>query len=851
MSKLPRTAGLNGAAIFLLFVLILAISAASVIAGPAPAAPALAQPTRGASPDAAAQAGDSQVVAGILELEQDTGGTAVVSLNGATGVASFVRFTNPAALGLNQAKTGAAADPAARSAAFFTHYGAVFGLSDPATELDLVETQEPSRGLTSLTYQQRYQGLDVFAGVLKTHFDRFGQLTAVNGTFIPDLDLSVIPSHSPESAATMAVATVAGQNGLAQMSSDLAAVHSRLIVFRAGLAQGIPGANHLAYEIEVANSAASIREFVFVDAQTGKVIDQITGIHQSLDRKVSESALINVIWQDSAGNPDPIPAGWAGGSAQQVLDWQNEIDGASESYYLFASMAGRDSYNGLGATMRTVNNDPGIACPNANWNGTSTNYCSDVTGDDTVAHEWGHAYTQYTNSLIYQWQSGALNESYSDIWGEVVDFLNGRGTDAPLGLRTADSCSVFGAGSPKNDNSYRWLSGEDDPAFGGAIRDMWNPTCYNDPGRVGDGQYHCAENDAGGVHINSGIPNHAFALMVDGGTYNGVSVTSLGLTKAAHIHWLAQNMLTPISAFADQADALEAACSTLTGIDLAALSTSVADAGSSGQIISGADCAEVAEAIAAVQLRSEPAQCNFTRILAPNAPDLCPIGQAAETIALQDWESGLGAWTAGTRAVVKPSTFDTPNWAVVGGLPSGAPAGSTQAAFVQNLIIGNCLNDDESGVLYLESPVIVIPNGASVKLAFDHWVATEFAFGLAWDGGNLKVRVNGGGWQLVPGNAFTFNAYNRTLATFGQGNTNPLAGEAAFNGTDGGSVGGSWGQSQVDLSGFAGPGDTIQLRFEFGIDGCGGQIGWFVDDVQAYTCAATQSWEVYLPAAIR
>ena len=45
-------------------------------------------------------------------------------------------------------------------------------------------------------------------------------------------------------------------------------------------------------------------------------------------------------------------------------------------------------------------------------------------------------------------------------------------------------------------NSYRWLSGEySDPAFGGAIRDMWNPTCYGDPGKVTDAEYHCTTDD--------------------------------------------------------------------------------------------------------------------------------------------------------------------------------------------------------------------------------------------------------------------------------------------------------------------------------------------------------------------
>ena len=43
-----------------------------------------------------------------------------------------------------------------------------------------------------------------------------------------------------------------------------------------------------------------------------------------------------------------------------------------------------------------------------------------------MAHEWGHAYTEYTSGLIYQYQSGALNESYSDVWGETLDLVNGR-----------------------------------------------------------------------------------------------------------------------------------------------------------------------------------------------------------------------------------------------------------------------------------------------------------------------------------------------------------------------------------------------------------------------------------------
>ena len=55
---------------------------------------------------------------------------------------------------------------------------------------------------------------------------------------------------------------------------------------------------------------------------------------------------------------------------------------------------------------------------------------------------------------------------------------------------------------------------------------MWNPTCYGDPGKVTDAEYNCDPTgaDAGGVHGNSGVPNHAYALVVDGGTFNGQTV---------------------------------------------------------------------------------------------------------------------------------------------------------------------------------------------------------------------------------------------------------------------------------------------------------------------------------------
>ena len=390
------------------------------------------------------QAAPSQAVMdGVTRLQNATAGQAAISLDPATELASFVRFS-PGTLRRSAAR-GATADEKTRE--FLSEYKSAFGLQEHASELITTRQGTDAYGRWQVRYRQVYKGVPVFGAEFSSHFDRNGELRVVSASTIEIGTLDTTPSWSMERAQATARTHVGRDTALRGARDDLKTINTELLVFRSGLLKGIPGENHLAYRIEVVNDARTVREFVFVDAHSGKVLDQITGIFEALDRKISETSLGNVVWQDSAGDPDPITAGWAGGTVQQVTDWQNEIDGARETYNLMASITAGTwlSYDGADKTMRTINNAP-ISCPNASWNGTTTNYCSNVTSDDIVAHEWGHAYTEYTGDLIYQWQTGALNESYSDVWGEVVDFLNGRGTDSPGGLRTDGSCSVYGGG---------------------------------------------------------------------------------------------------------------------------------------------------------------------------------------------------------------------------------------------------------------------------------------------------------------------------------------------------------------------------------------------------------------------
>ena len=78
---------------------------------------------------------------------------------------------------------------------------------------------------------------------------------------------------------------------------------------------------------------------------------------------------------------------------------------------------------------------------------------------------------------------------------------------------------------------------------------------------------------------------------------------------------------------------------------LEGLSTTSTPAGPSGQSISAADCAEVTDMIAAVELRTDPTQCNFQPALNPNTPALCANQKNPPVHYLEDFEDGLAGWT--------------------------------------------------------------------------------------------------------------------------------------------------------------------------------------------------------------
>ncbi len=910
-----------------------------------------------AAPNVSAAPGESLV----RQMKTQAQGPVAVSPEPATGKVGFVRVAPTGDLSPSDA---ALTVPGAvdKAGDYVAQYAAAFGATPDQLHQTGVRTN--SYG-TTVKFEQVHRGVPVFGSMLLAHIDDQGDLTSVNGYAAPGVDISVTPRLSAGQAAARAVSAVRADppshNGGRADTTGIRAATTDLTIYRTGATRGVAGDNVLTYIVEVTNRS-NIRDMVFVDANAGKLLNRYSMMHDGLDRHVFEQQFTpaNEVWAEGDAFPGDLN-----------VDQQNIVLGSGESYWFFDNAFGRDSYDGNGASMNTVNNDPRIACPNANWNGTTTNYCNGVTSDDVVAHEWGHAYTEFTHGLIYQWQPGALNESYSDIWGETVDLINGRmDADESLSQRTVGQCSqftrgaismvinspasaagpctaapaafgpvfnqagvttdvvvgqdaanpqgptptdgcttlsnasavsgkfvyvdrgtctfqvkatnaeaagaegivvgdnvagrapismsatadIFGAmvtledgarikgagtvnatirssGTAPVDNSHRWLMGEDSSAFGGAIRDMWTPTCYNDPGKVSDAQYFCDTDDGGGVHSNSGVPNHAYALTVDGGTFNGQSVTGIGLTKAAAVYFRAMTVYqTPTTDFADHADALQAACADLVNQRINNLSTAPDDSSRSSERIRAADCATFDTAAAAVELRREPTQCNFQPMFDQNPPALCGPGSTTRTVFSEDFEDGLNGWAAESE-VVFPGASGSP-WVADDTLPKGELG---TAAYGPAPDQGQCDGSasDFSSRDSIISPVISIPRGKAVarKLSFDHYVATEFGF----DGGNVKYRT-GNQWQVIPASAYTFNAPGQ-LATAAEGNTNPMAGQPGFTGTDGGEVTGSWGTSQVDLSALKiRAGQDLMLRFDIGRDGCGGIDGWYVDDVTVTVC---------------
>jgi len=448
------------------------------------------------------------------------------------------------------------------------------------------------------------------------------------------------------------------------------------------------------------------------------------------------------------------------------------------TYNFYATKFNRDSMDNNGMTIiSTVHYcDPNYGCPldNAYWDRTQMVYgdaASYPLADDVVAHELTHGVTQYESNLFEYYQSGAINESISDVFGEYYDQVGNVTAGDTAGLK--------------------WLIGED-VLPGGTLRSMSNPPAFGDPDKMSSPLYVKSEDDSGGVHANDGINNKASFLMVDGGTFNGKTIIALGWEKVGAIYYEANtNLLTSGSDYSDLYYALQQACTNLIG----------------QRSITADDCIQVKNAADAVEMNGQPV-ANFNTD-APMCDNNLPV---LSTIFFDDLESGTGNWTLDDIPGVMRWQYDSP-----------------YTPFAHSGLHSLYANDYPAAVTDMyartKSP-IHLP--AKAFMRFEQAFGFENDATYAYDGGIMEYSTNGGtSWQNA-GPLFVNNGYNGTIYN-GQYADNPLRGKSAFVRDSHGYI-----STRLNLQSLAN--QNVMFRWRMGLDSYGFSWGWWLDDVNIYTC---------------
>ena len=483
------------------------------------------------------------------------------------------------------ASTGASSalpSPGTSSSAFSTPAGsftltdqkaADFVLPPNMTEL---HTQTLPDGTTSTRYQQTVGTATVFGGQITVIKAADGTTTTVIGAYFRDLQ--------PSNAVKLSKSQALGQ--IKKAIGDRGDFSAELRID--------PATDTYFYEVQSIRDAS--RPVRWVDAATGTTLKSFNalahgeGIGVKGDKKTisttrTTTGTYRLASQDNRQRTlDAFNTGQNGvpfrfatmTDANDVWDLPGnsspgQAAGVDAHYYagvvddFYADTFGRDSIDDNGLQIVSVVHFGQAYC-NAFWNGAYMTYgdgngttCKSLAGGlDVDGHELTHGVTEYTSGLIYENESGALNESFSDIMGNTIEFY-------------ADRNKLDPAAKPD------WLIGEDvintpgDPTPG--FRNMGDPKQDGDPSHLS--QAYTGEADNGGVHSNSGIPNHAYYLTVNGGrnasceanAYHPVLLTGeaakdcsivvdgLGVDKAAQVYYAG---FTSLPEYANYCDARNA-----------------------------------------------------------------------------------------------------------------------------------------------------------------------------------------------------------------------------------------------------------------------------------------------------
>ena len=440
-------------------------------------------------------------------------------------------------------------DPLALALSFLGSYKGLLGLKSPSSELFLETIQTEGRR-KHLHFHQRSQGLRILGGELVVHLDG-RRILGVNGHLVRDVP--VLPAARIPLSRSEALAVAASRLREADRTAA-----PREVIFVADDDGRSPRRIRRAAEFSLrglqADTGDASQVIVRIDALEGSVLSAEPQEQDLKDLQV-QSALSMTSKNCFDAQWEVIEQTWfteAGATAtynaanDAFSDGQDVYNASNTVYDWFNTNVGLKGIDGADHQVRSM------VHVGANWqNASYSPNCEDISfGDgfgalDVMAHEFTHGVDHKHHNLAYKNQSGALDESYADVFGALVD-----GPDAQMG--------------------------EDLQAPGwGVIRDLSNPPLFGQPdhmvgGTSGDGQglrkLGAGEvpvcdstdpdyNDCGFVHTNSGIPNKVAWLLIAGGQHNGLDIQSIGRARVARLYFAVLTTgLTSNASFKDARD---------------------------------------------------------------------------------------------------------------------------------------------------------------------------------------------------------------------------------------------------------------------------------------------------------
>lgn len=467
---------------------------------------------------------------------------------------------------------------------FLSKEGAMFGIKNQSEELETIDTDTASSNSIQfgmfiptptalidhqtqhVKFQQVYDAIPVYGSTVLAHI-KDGAVLSVDSIISPDISLTTIASIDQNQAQEKALSYWKSQSLVSNATLPVG-----LFVLNPSLVSDKEDTNYLVWQfiLDTGNTSNRQREFIFIDAHNGSIRLVLPGIFDGRNRNTygcsgatsaSGCRLLLTENQTTSGDSD-------------ADNTHRYVGNTYDFYFQKDNRLGMNNRDGL---IKSYTNIP-CQRPNAYWDGTSINFCHGMMTQDIVSHEYTHGVTQYSANLGGSNQSGALNESISDIFASNVD-----------GNWTVGEDSVIG----RERSSH-------------AIRDMSNPARLGDPDKLFSKNYSCSSSDSGGVHKNSGVTSKAVYLLTDGSTFNGCTISGIGRDKAQKIEYLMLTQYLPSSAnFRNFYDGMNSACGELYGKD-------------------STECKQVDYAMKAVEIDQQPlrqqkgASCTGRREVTPS-----------------------------------------------------------------------------------------------------------------------------------------------------------------------------------------------------------------------------------------